>query len=337
MEPFIKKIAYVAGKSGGHIIPCITLMKQHYDDYHPLFFTTDNLLDHSIIQKQAPHADHIALPLGFSYNNIWFAFPGLIWHVLVSFFTCITVFYKQKPERVITTGGLIAIPACFAAYCLRIPIDVYELNAIPGKASKLISIFATHMYVCFEQTRSYFNPSYTTVVPYPVRYEYIAYDHNTTRSYYNLKTDIPTILILGGSQGSISLNKLVQQTLKHRSCPIQVIHQTGSTDTIDWKTWYAKNNIHAHVFAYESNLAPLLATADVIICRAGAGTLFEVVFFKKPCITIPLEGLGDNHQLKNAYAMQQQYNQCVVLRQSECEQNIHILIKNIEQFFSVSS
>src|SRR5436190_12291376 len=127
MANTIKKVACVAGKSGGHIIPCITLAQQHYPHYHTLFFTTNAPLDCTIIQQQIPDAQHVPLPLGISYAKWWRALFPLAWGFIISWCKSFCILRKQKPECVLTTGGLVALPVCVAAYFLRIPVYVYEL------------------------------------------------------------------------------------------------------------------------------------------------------------------------------------------------------------------
>lgn len=331
MAAIEKYIAYVAGKSGGHIIPCISIRNQHYIKQKALFFTTDAALDASIINNAIPDALHVPLPLNTSYTTWWKAIVKLVWRVCISFYRSLKMLRKHRPERIITTGGLIALPVCFAAYILRIPIDVYELNAIPGKTTKILRFIATSLYVCFHQAVSCFPSTVCSLVPYPLRYDpKAAYDSDAIRISYGLQSHVFTVLVLGGSQGSVSLNNCIKNALLHKKYSLQVIHQTGSTDTTDWKEWYVIQGINAYVCDYEHNLAPLLAVADYVVCRAGAGTLFEVAYFKKPCTIIPLEGLGDNHQVANAYAMRQQKKDCVVMRQRDVESNPQSLMQQIE-------
>jgi len=335
MAGSVKTVVFVAGKSGGHIIPCITLMQQHYAQHQTLFFTTDNQLDHTIIQKHAPQVTHITLPLGLSYTNAWKALPRLAWRLLISCFISIKVLRNQRPERIITTGGIIAIPVCLAGYVLKIPIDIYELNAIPGKTTTFLSRIATRIKICFNDARAWLPASKCTLTPYPLRYTPEATINTLgAPAICAFDSTIPTLLVLGGSQGSISLNNALKKTLDHRTQPLQVIHQTGSLDTTDWHKWYAQQGITAHVMTYEHNLAPFLATSTIILCRAGAGTLFEALSFKKPCIVVPLEGLGDNHQIANAHAMQKMYSQCSVLKQSTLHNDNTLLMHTIEHILN---
>ena len=144
-----------------------------------------------------------------------------------------------------------------------------------------------------------------------------------------------TVLILGGSQGSLFLNQYMQQWVNDPSFPandIQIIHQTGSIDDTDWNELYASKNITAHVFSYYPDLALMYAAADLIICRAGAGTLFEIKFFNKPCIIIPLMTNTTTHQVDNAHAMASEYPELFhTITQSDVEKDQSLLLFHIER------
>jgi len=142
----------------------------------------------------------------------------------------------------------------------------------------------------------------------------------------------PTIIILGGSQGSVQLNKLIKQALFLYKKPIQVIHQTGSNDRLDWPVWYKEHAIQALVFPYHDDLSLYISAADLVICRAGAGTLFECMAYKKKMIVIPLEGVADDHQVANAYACQRNYQDAVTLRQQRLDHHPSLLINTIDTF-----
>jgi UDP-N-acetylglucosamine--N-acetylmuramyl-(pentapeptide) pyrophosphoryl-undecaprenol N-acetylglucosamine transferase len=143
-----------------------------------------------------------------------------------------------------------------------------------------------------------------------------------------------TILILGGSQGSLELNKVLANCLAKNpslQSKINIIHQTGALDTNDWAQSYKTMGIDYIVFDYKHDLSLYYQTADIIIGRAGAGTIFESLFFEKPCILVPLEIVGNNHQLHNAQAIAQEHPEpFTVIRKNEMESLGKILEKLLE-------
>lgn len=205
-----------------------------------------------------------------------------------------------------STGGYIAIPVVLAAYLLRIPIELWELNATPGRALQFLARFATNIYTCFTEAQRFFPTHKCTYAPYPIRYHHEEkIPPETAKNILGLDQKRVTIFILGGSQGSKSLSALMpalidqSPTLAHQ---IQCIHQTGSADNAYWHTFYEQHAIPARVFGYQHNLATLLCAADIVISRAGAGAIFEIDFFKKICVLIPLKTNQTSHQQDNAQA-----------------------------------
>jgi len=326
-------IAYAAGKSGGHIIPCLTLFKQaqeHNQAIRGLFFTTTAQLDRTVLPEGSDDRIVCRLPLHTKIQNP-LKYLILSLGLLRSAVSSLIYLIRYKPSRIITTGGLTAVPVCLMGYLLRIPIDLYELNAVVGKATRFLAPFATRIMICFPEAQRSFRSRACTITLYPVRFTIGAHiDQAAVRRSLGLTEITPTIVILGGSQGSLSLNRLVKQALSHYTKPIQVIHQTGSNDTHDWHAWYRTHDIQALVFPYHDDLSAYIMASDLIICRAGAGTLFESMAYKKKLIIIPLEGVADDHQVANAYACQRQYHECVTLRQQRLDHHPTLLINTID-------
>ena len=304
-------ICCVAGKSGGHIIPCLTIVhnsRTNTAHQHILFFSSNTPLDITILANNPAVTWHIPLPLstraGSYIKTLFYAFNSFIisfWHL-----------WQQRPEHIITTGGIVAIPPCIAGFLLRIPITLYSLDAVPGKAIKMLTPLAHSIVTCFASAQHYFPAQKCSLEPYPIKYKttdnYI--DQKHAQKSLGLSSEKKTILVLGGSQGSLFLNECIKLWITDplfNTKNLQIIHQTGSADSTDWKTLYNSYNITAHVFGYYPDLALMYAAADLIICRAGAGTLFEVKFFNKQCIIIPLSTNTTDHQIDNARAMSADY------------------------------
>jgi len=321
-------IGYVAGRSGGHLLPALTHARAHKQQ-HPtdriLFFSTDTTLDANVVHG----ADCVDIYVRLSLDNIpygrLFAYPQFIWRLGATFMRSLWYMWHYTPEKIVSMGGYVSIPVCLAARVMRIPVELFELNAVPGRATQFLAPYARSVFVCFEQSRSYF-PATALVAPYPLRFTASVHVHGVSHLYqYGFVGNKKTVLVLGGSQGSLSINRAIGRWLDampYLRDEVQIIHQTGDQDTIDWIHWYRERDIAAYVFAYRDDLAPLYACADLIICRAGAGTLFEVAFFHKPCIVIPLKTHSTSHQLDNARAMAAQHPDLfTVLDHNVLEQN----------------
>jgi UDP-N-acetylglucosamine--N-acetylmuramyl-(pentapeptide) pyrophosphoryl-undecaprenol N-acetylglucosamine transferase len=330
-------ICFVAGKSGGHIIPCLTLALQKKKVQScVLFFSTNAALDMLILKQHPVVSWHI--PLLLSSIQILHALDYVRIPLYIVSSLCMSFYYllKHRPTEIITTGGVVALPVCYVGFLLRIPITIYCLDAVPGKAIKALAPCATTIKVCFEYTKQFFK--HVQLIPYPIQYTVpdTHFSQNTACEQLHLNPHKKTIVILGGSQGSSSLNNYIKQWIMNASCPhdkINIIHQTGSTDTTDWKALYARHAISAYVFSYQPNLASIYAAADLIICRAGAGTLFEIIFFKKKAIIIPLKTKTTTHQQDNACAISEEYPDLFTwIDQEDIERDPKLLFTRIKHF-----
>jgi UDP-N-acetylglucosamine--N-acetylmuramyl-(pentapeptide) pyrophosphoryl-undecaprenol N-acetylglucosamine transferase len=339
-------IAFVAGRSGGHIIPALTLAQQ-IKTQDPaasiVFFTTAHPLDAAIIKKQGGSINkHVPLKLGnVPFFNI-FKIVVFLCNFTRAFFKCLSILRQEKPHKVIGMGGYISIPVTLAARFLKIPVHLYDLDAKPGKATRFLAKYAQTIFVCFEQAKEYLPAHKVVITEYPIRFS--AATKNTTADAACAQlglTNKKTIFINGGSQGSVFVNNCIKEWLDfnpHIYSLIQIIHQTGSADTTNWQTFYKELDIPALVFAYTENIAPCYAAADVIICRAGAGSLFEAIFFQKPCLTIPLETSSTSHQKDNAYAISQKYPELItMLTEHAIKQDNMILFRALNKYIYATS
>lgn len=317
------RIAIAAARSGGHIIPGMTLAHQ-YCLQNPgteiIFFSTDNTFDQKLISEYVWPIQNISLSLD-NVPKQWYKYPIFLIQFIGSFVKSFFHLTRRRPEKVILMGGYISIPVGIASMILRIPRELYELNATPGSATKLLAPLATKIHVCFETAKSCFNSKKTVVSQYPLRFSKSSLSSSSAHEQLGLDQARTTILILGGSQGSLSLNKIIIKCLQENPTltpAINIIHQTGAQDATNWVCAYHDMGIPAIVFDYRHDLAVYYQAADVVIGRAGAGTIFETLFFSKPCILIPLEIKGNDHQLHNAQAIANHRPQLfTVIRQGE--------------------
>ncbi|MDR3646069.1 MAG: UDP-N-acetylglucosamine--N-acetylmuramyl-(pentapeptide) pyrophosphoryl-undecaprenol N-acetylglucosamine transferase [Candidatus Babeliales bacterium] len=306
-----KSICYVAGHSGGHIIPSITHAKkelEHNSNTKILFFCTNAELDKKILEKHE-FLNTVYLPItNIPKNKL--LLPKFCINLLVSFVKSLYLLKKHNIKNIISMGGLVSLPVCFAGKILGISIQLYELNVEPGKAINLLSKLTTDVNICFPVTQKYFPKTKCNLVSYPVRFnnDIKNITQEAALQKINLNAEFKTILVLGGSQGSLFLNNLIKQFVKENSnLKLQIIHQTGQLDNFDWQSFYKELNIPAITFDYHHEPEYYYIACDIIICRSGAGTLAEILFFQKKCLTIPLQTSYTNHQKYNALELEKLY------------------------------
>lgn len=348
-------IFIVAAGSGGHILPALHIA-EHYKKENSqckvMFFTGTTALEKKIVEKQPAVSQTIHWSLGKFSLRRWWAIPFILLQACA--LMCKSIFYLMwhRPEKVVSTGGLLSVPLCMVAGVMGKDVEVYELNVIPGKAAKFLFPFATKIYHVFEQTRAHCRwsvinfASKCQLAPYPLRFR----EHdkhcdkndvmariNTTLTQRNLSNHFQstrkTLFVLGGSQGSRLLNTLIKNFLhlnQKYNGQLQIIHQIGSFEERSWEQWYEQQGIPALTFSYDSNIGSYYALADVIVCRAGAGTLFEIEFFGKHCIVVPLVASTTDHQVYNAHAMAQRSpNLFTVLEQDAVVHNQNLFFDAI--------
>ena len=335
-------ICLVAGKSAGHILPALTIgekLKLANPQTKIIFFSNGTKLDQALLNQNPMIKIHVALPLMALPSKRPWKLPRFSWQILKAFRQCYQILKSNRPQEIISTGGLVAIPVCLVAKYLKIPITIYELNVEPGKATKLLAQIATQVNLCFAKTQKFLPKNKCQLVSYPTRFN----DHDyklskiqafdaITKIQPKFKPEYKTILILGGSQGSLFINQLIPQfILKSANRKLQIIHQTGAHAIQDLINFYQEQAIPASVFTYEANLMPYYRAADLIICRAGAGTLAEIVPLQTACITIPLATSYTSHQIENALEVARQHPHIKVLRQDQISKSFDLFYELVNQ------
>jgi len=318
----MKQIVVVAAGTGGHVIPALTFAKRWSKENNGsfIFISGRKKVDEIVL-----HSFGITSYIQYHLRNLpgkqlWL-YPLFIFQFFLTFFKSFWFFKKQKPEFVYSTGGLLAVPICLAAYWCSIPIILHELNAKPGKAILFLSSYASTIFITLAETKLCFKSikAKIEVIPYPVRFTHedskiqktealLVIQQRTNISFDSSKK---TLLVIGGSQGSQFLNERIQDWIEtltsEQKAKLQILHQAGTNNVSTIKKWYEHQTIVAYVFGFESTMQYFYAAADFAVGRAGAGTLFELLFFKKRSLLVPLEKQADDHQTPNAQALVNQY------------------------------
>ncbi|MEM8610551.1 MAG: undecaprenyldiphospho-muramoylpentapeptide beta-N-acetylglucosaminyltransferase, partial [Cyanobacteria bacterium P01_H01_bin.105] len=202
-------------------------------------------------------------------------------------------------KGVFTTGGYIAAPAIIAARSLGLPAVLHESNAMPGKVTRWLSRWCSLVAIGFKETRQYLPKQTKTLwVGTPVRSQFLE-DSNASLENFAIPDGVPLIVVIGGSQGAVAVNKLVREAAPvWLKAGAWIIHQTGTNDP-DIHSLQHPHYIHQPFF---QNVAALFKRATLVISRAGAGTLTELAMTKTPSVLIPYPFAADDHQAYNANA-----------------------------------
>lgn len=346
-----KRLFLVAAGSGGHILPALVLGKA-WQENNPAgeitFFSSSRTLDKTLVTQTSIAAQSLFFALGTLSMRTWWKLPLLCAQLLYIFGVSFWHALRLRPEKIICTGGLIGLPVCLAGRLAGVTVEIYELNAVPGKAVRALMPLASSIFTPFAQTSQHYKllgknfAHKCKMAPYPLRFSKLPkkIESQTVFDQLNAQTGKKgfsvhkkTILIVGGSQGSAFLNRCIQDLSAKSSFPkqqIQIIHQAGVGNLVQYRSWYQQHEIPAYVFDFDAQIDRYYQIADLIICRAGAGTLFEIAHFGKQSIVIPLIASTTTHQKDNALAIAAQHPQIfTALDQQALELDITILEQTV--------
>lgn len=334
------KILLTGGGTGGHFYPIIaiaqsiraTAKEQKLLDptlYYmaPKQYDERALFENGIIFKSS-YAGKIRRYFSLlNVTDLFKTFLGVL-RALVSV-------WRIYPDVVFGKGGYVSFPVLFAARILRIPVVIHESDSHPGRVNLWAGKFAKRIAVSYKAAADYFPQDRVAFTGNPVRKEIMEPIHVGAREYLKLTDPIPTILILGGSQGSQRINESVMEILPELAQKYYIIHQTGK-ENIDDMTNTADvvlgKSVYRHryiPYAYLNNLALRMAAgaAAVIVSRAGS-TIFEIALWKVPSIIIPIPQEISHDQTSNAFAYAAS-GACAVIE--EINLSPHVLASEIDR------
>ncbi|OGY58122.1 MAG: hypothetical protein A3H67_03420 [Candidatus Buchananbacteria bacterium RIFCSPLOWO2_02_FULL_46_11b] len=222
--------------------------------------------------------------------------------VIFGFFQSLRIILKFKPDWVVSAGGFVAVPAAFAAKVLNKKILIHQQDVLPGLANRIIAPWAKAITVSFEKSLNDFPRGKTILTGNPVRPDVLGGAKGEGLRAFGLQSDRPIVLVIGGGTGALDLNKLVLAALDELLGFCQIIHLTGGKA----KAAAALPGYRPFEFLTDQ-LKNAYAAADLVVSRAGLGTLTELAVLKKPVLVIPLPGHQENNALeffkKNAAAL----------------------------------
>ena len=306
----MKKILFTGGGSAGHVVPNVALIEELLSkgEVSVGYMGTDG------IEKQ------IIAPWHIPFYTI--ECPKLVrsggWKGLKNNLKIPTAFSRAvkqaekglrefQPNAVFSKGGYVALPVVVAAHRLKIPCFAHESDFSPGLANKLSARFCKKVFTSFPETAKKFRRGAYSGAP--IKRSVLSASRAEAKLHFQIPFEQKTLLIFGGGSGSAIINNAVREQLQTLAKNRTILHVCGKGNVIDSDV---KNY---RQFEFISDMGGAYACADGIICRAGAGAVFEVLALKKPTIFIPLEGQTRGDQLENANYFQRK-GLCRVLRQS---------------------
>ena len=277
-----KTILIMAGGTGGHIFPALAIAKEL--DQHSVnikWLGSKHGMENTLVPKHNIPL-HTVSAVGLRGKNR-LALIKAPFLLSLAFIQTVRVFAKVNPSVVLGMGGFASGIGGLVAWLLRVPLVIHEQNSIPGTTNKLLSKISTQTFQAFDDTFDRSTEVFTSGNPVLFRPK--------KKSANNKKLNL---LIVGGSLGAKPINDIVTRL----NIDINIWHQTGKQHLDSVKAQY--NNKNVKVEAFIDDMAKAYAWADIVLCRAGAMTISELMLSATPSILIPLPHAIDNHQFYNA-------------------------------------
>lgn len=323
----MKKIILTGGGSAGHVTPNLALIPRLKElGYEVQYIGSKDGIEKKIIEDENIKYHSISsgkLRRYFDLKN--FSDP---FKVIKGIRDASLILKKEKPDIVFSKGGFVSVPVVIAAHNNKIPVVIHESDITPGLANKISIPFTNKVCVTFPESLKEIKGNKAVLTGTPVRHELYQGSKILGVKYCGFVSQKPILMIIGGSLGSRVINETVRECLAKLLEKYNVIHICGKNNIQE----ELKNKPGYAQFEYVSQELPnLMEASDIVISRAGANTIFELLALKKPNILIPLslnQSRGD--QILNAASFEKSGYSCIL---TEENLNVDNLIDKIEDTY----
>ncbi len=328
------KIVFTGGGTGGHFTPIIAVaqkVNRIIDKENilgaKLYFISDTpydkeaLFENGLLYEEVKTGKRRIYSSFQNFTDLFKIFFGVI--------TAIFKLFTIYPDVVFGKGGYASFPVIFAARLLSIPVMIHESDSAPGRVNRWGGKFAKRVAVSFKEAAQYFPAKTVAWTGHPIRSEIeLPAPKSEAMQYFKFESEIPTILVLGGSQGAELINNTIVDALPRLIENYQIIHQTGINNfklvkqqsevvLLDNKK---KSRYVPMAFLNPLTMKMAAGAATIVVSRAGS-TLFEIASWGLPSILIPFDKSNADHARKNAYTYARAGG-CTVVEESNMTANI---------------
>lgn len=326
------KLYITGGGTGGHVTPGLAIARyvmEHEPGSAIRFAGTEKGIESKLVPREGYPLDKIEI-IGLSRK---LTPKGLAHNIKAGYLTVTAVARAKKllraakPDCVLGCGGYVSYPIVKAAQQLGIPTVLLEVNALPGKVTQQLAPHATRVLICFEQTRALLgNRDNIYLTGAPVRPEILEADRRSARAKYGLSEDDKLVVSFWGSMGALYMNRHMAGMLAleaKEGTTFRHVHATGAAaakwlpDEVEKQGVRLADHPNIELTEYIYDMANRMAAADLIICRAGAATIGELCALGRPSIMVPSPYVAENHQEKNARALEEA-GACMVVLEPGC-------------------
>ena len=323
----MKRIILTGGGTAGHVTPNIALLPRLRElQYDIHYIGSYNGIEKSLIEKQGVPYHGISsgkLRRYFSLQNFTDPF-----RVLKGFGEANKIIKELKPDVIFSKGGFVSVPVVIAGKRNHVPVIIHESDMTPGLANKISIPSAVKVCCNFPETLKALPEDKAVLTGSPIRQELMTGDKEKARSFCGFKETKPVILIVGGSLGAAAVNQAVRKILPQLLKEFQIIHLCGKG-----KLDYSLKGLDGYAqFEYiQDELKDLFALSDIVISRAGANAICELLALRKPNLLIPLSASASRgDQILNARSFERQKFSMVL---EEEELTDELLLSSIHKLY----
>ncbi len=332
------KIVLTGGGTSGHVTPNIALLgvlKNHFEDIY--YIGTEKGVEKDLIEKEG--VPFFTIEAGKLRRYIDMENIKDISKIFKGYNKSVKILKKLKPDVVFSKGGFVSCPVVWAAHKLKIPVVLHESDITPGLANKLSLPFASKICYAFPETEKYLPENKRVFTGLPVRKEILKGDVKKGLEICGFENNKPVLTIIGGSLGSVFLNDTVRTNLNELLKRFNICHLCGKGHIV-----HSLLNVNGYCqFEYvNKELCHIMAATDMLVSRAGATAIFEIVELKKPALLIPISrkaSRGD--QIDNAKSFAKQglveYVEEENLKPTEFAKMVISLFEKKENYIKIQS
>ncbi len=293
-------VVIACGGTGGHLFPGIAVAEELKSRGHrPLLLISEKSVDKEASKKYGD-LDFVTIPAVAKPATFSLKMLAFLWRIFLTIRRCKKLLRENQADVVVGMGGFTSLPPVYAASRLGLAAFVHDSNALPGRANLLTSRYCQKVFLGMKEAAVHFPRMSVVVTGTPVRREMqILPERNLAAARFGLDAGRPIVVVMGGSQGSRPLNRLVADAFGDFPEGAQVLHVAGTRDEEEVKSAVGTKADY-HVLGFCDDMASVYGCADLCISRSGASSLTELAHAAVPSILVPYPYAADDHQTKNA-------------------------------------
>jgi len=339
------KIVFTGGGTGGHIFPLVAIIRElksmfPEESLDIYYIGPEDNLSKEYMEVEGVKIKYVStgkLRRYGGFKPIMQNFVDIFFRIPLGIIKAFTNLYAISPDLIFGKGGYGSFPVILSARIFEIPVFLHESDVVVGAANQFLQRFSTEVFTSFPKTEK-INKEKMMAVGNPIRKSVTSGDKESAKKLFGLSASKPVILILGGSQGSERINDIFLSASTGILEKFEVLHQCGKNN---YDQVFAeanatikedlRKNYSVYPFFNEEELAHAYAIADLVVSRAGSGSIFEISAVGKAGVFLPIGEAAQNHQVKNAYAYSSAKTSIVL---EEENLSSHFFLSKIEELFS---